>query len=244
VPAPAPPPPRLATRWISDAGGLRYHLTALRERDRAWRPFRQAVADWLAAWQPAARRLLLVGPSAGHTLPADWFARFDTVTAFEPDPIARWWLSRRLSGVPLHFDGRDVLAGPLPLADLAKARDDTAILFCNVLGQVRPAGGGSWHPVLRNVLAGRRWASYHDVVSTAQPPRPDAPEALQAGGDLESVLARFWRGGELALVDHETFRLDGQRAADYALWRLRPGQTHLVEWVAHPGADQSTGAAG
>ncbi len=231
-----------APAWFSDAGGVRYHLRALRHRHGAWRPFRAQVAHWLSDWTPSARHLVLVGPSAGHTLPADGFARFDTVTAFEPDPVGRWWLARRLSACRLRFDARNVLDGPQPLRALRDLPDDTAILFCNVLGQVAPAAGGRWHDHLREALAARDWASFHDVVSTHRPPRPDAPAHATGGDTLESLLGHFWRGGELALVDHGTFRLDGPGVASYALWPLCPGHFHLVEWVVHRAQAQKSGA--
>ena len=197
-------------------------------------PFRDAVAGWLAAWQPPCERLVLVGPSAGHTLPIERMHHFAEIIALEPDALARRWLSRRARGRPLRFERIDVLRGTAPLRPLAEAFPDAAILFCNVLGQVRPPGGGRWHGPLADQLVGRHWASYHDVVSTTVRPRAGAAARAFADDPLETVLAHFWPGGELALIDHETFRLAGPgHAADYALWQLTPAHTHLIEWVVH-----------
>ncbi|MCB1887332.1 MAG: hypothetical protein KDH20_06985 [Rhodocyclaceae bacterium] len=239
---PSRPQTAFAPAWLSDAGGLRYHLRALRHRNGAWRPFRAQVARWLEAWAPPGRELALVGPSAGHTLPPAWFARFDRVTVFEPDPFARRWLARRLSASRLHFSSEDVLGGAHPLETLNALPDDCAILFCNVLGQVAPEAAERWHAPLRTRLGERDWASFHDVVSTDRPPRADAPDHACAEGSLEAILARFWSGGELPLVDHDTFQLDGSGSADYTLWHLRPGRFHLVEWVTHRSPSQKSGA--
>ncbi len=221
-------PPALYSR----SGGLRYRLRATLYRRTRWHAFRQAVADWLAAWRPPCPRLVLVGPSAGHTLPLQDLSRFDQVVALEPDPLARRWLARRAAPLALRFEGLDVLGGARPLCALHDRFPDAAVLFCNLLGQLPAPHGGGWHDVLAEVLPDRHWASYHDVVSTARRPLRQAPLHL-SDGTLEEVLAHFWRGGELPLVDHQAFRLDGGSAADYAVWPLCRGRYHLIEWVVH-----------
>lgn len=228
--------------WISPSGGLAYHWRALRHRDRLWRPFRRTVAGWLADWAPPCRRLVLIGPSAGHTLPVGWLGGFAEVEAYEPDPLARWWLARRARHPALRFSPLDVLATDPPLAPLAKPDRQTAILFCNVLGQCPPPGGGRWHRHLASALAGRHWASFHDLVSTDRPPRSQAAPCRVDDGRLEAVLARFWDGGELVLTDHDTFRLGGRGPADYALWPLERNRFHLIEWVRHAPARDSAQA--
>ena len=220
--------------WLSDAGGVRYHLRALCHRRRRWRAFRDTVATWFAAWRPPCQRLVLVGPSAGHTLPLAQMHGFSEIVALEPDPVARRWLAWRAHHLPLHFDAIDVLSGATPLRPLRTAFPDAAVLFCNVLGQVAPAGGGRWHERLADSLAGHHWASYHDVISTDVRPLAGAGPMFCDARRLETVLERFWPGGQLALVDHETFRLAGpSQPADYALWPLGPDRWHLIEWVVH-----------
>ncbi|MCB1906170.1 MAG: hypothetical protein KDH15_02275 [Rhodocyclaceae bacterium] len=213
---------------------MRYHLRAMCHRDRRWRPFRDTLANWFDAWRPPCRRLVLVGPSAGHTLPLAEMAGFTEIVALEPDPIARRWLAWRARSLPLRFDGRDVLGGWDPLRGLTSGFPDAAVLFCNVLGQVAPAAGGRWHERLADALRGQHWASYHDVVSTEARPLRGASPVVSDASRLEDVLARFWAGGELALVDHDTFRLAGpSQPAGYALWPLAAGRWHLIEWVVH-----------
>lgn len=218
---------------LSHAGGLRYHLRALRHRGGRWRSFRSAVHGWLEAWRPPCRQLVLVGPSAGHTLALEALPPFEHIIVLEPDPLARAWLRRRAGRLPLRFEAAAPLERPDGLERLAERYPQAALLFCNLLGQLAPPVGPSWQPLLARALGQRHWASYHDVISTARPPRPDAPREVQAADALEAVLSHFWSGGEIALVDHATFRLAGPSAARYAVWPLTDGQYHLIEWVTH-----------
>lgn len=229
-----PPPlaPTLRDQLLDPSGGLIYHLRAARHRRRRWAGFHACVADWLDGWQPVRRHLLIVGPNAGYALPAGFLARFETVTALEPDPLARWLLSRRPDAVALHFDRLDALATPDGLARLAARFPDTAVLFSNVLGQCS-APCADWATLLARHLAGHAWASYHDVISTTTPPARTAACAPTTAEPLDATLARFWAGGELTVVDHGTFHLDGNRPHAYALWPIAPRRWHLVEWCAH-----------
>ena len=56
--------------WLNPAGGLRYHLRGFRHAKRLWWPFRFHLADWLYAWQPPEKTLVLVGPTP-HVLDED-----------------------------------------------------------------------------------------------------------------------------------------------------------------------------
>lgn len=218
------------TSLFHASGGLIYHFRALRHARRLWRPYRAAVAGWLADWRPDTGHLLLLGPSGGYTLPRDFLGRFARVTAVEPDPLARLILARRFAGLNLDWEtpGADLL-------DPVRRHPGAAILFCNLLGQDwRGTGGESARTArlarLRADLAGRSWASYHDVVSSGVAPMFHGPLRDDAA-TLESLLAHFWTGGELPLVDHGTHPLGAGRPADYVLWRLAPGRYHLVGWV-------------
>lgn len=224
----------LPSTLFHDSGGLAYHLRALRHGHTLWRPYRRAVAAWLADWRPAASHLLLVGPSGGYSLTPAFLARFPRVTAVEPDPLARFILARRFAGLGLDWQA----PGP-GLLDAVLAHPDAAVLFCNLLGQDWRGTEGmeDRHGVLAGLpraLAGRPWASYHDIVSTAVPPRFAGP-AEDASGDLETLLARFWPGGELPLVDHGTHALGAGRPGRYVVWALTPGSHHLVGWTQADG---------
>ncbi|KAB2965183.1 hypothetical protein [Zoogloea sp.] len=226
--------PPLRNHLLHPSGGLVYHLRALRHRHGLWAGFHHTVAGWLNSWQPRRRQLVLVGPNAGHALPAGFLARFDEVVALEPDPLARGWLARRPDAGRLRFVALDCLAGPEGLALLAAAFPEAAILFSNVLGQV-PAPGGSWSDLLRRQLEMLPWASYHDVASTERAPQCTTPITLDGGDDLDATLARFWHGGRLTVNDHETFQLGGQGPFSYVPWQIIPGRWQLVEWTCRDG---------
>lgn len=219
--------PRLRGQLLSNSGGLVWHATALRRR-HGWRDFIAGVAQWLAGWRPSRDHLVIVGASAGYTLPMAWLRRFDRLTVLEPDPLARICWGMRWPGVEL---GRlDALAVG-GLAALGKRYPDAAVLFANVLGQVECAGGRDWVGALATDLRGLPWASYHDAFSCTLPATLRGPLSLPQAGDIETLVAHFWPGvGEIEIFDHGALGLGGEGAHAYLPWSLRPRQEHLVEW--------------
>ncbi|MEC5398599.1 hypothetical protein [Uliginosibacterium sp. H1] len=233
--------PRLPSWWMHDSGGLRYHLRALRYRGRLWRDFIDSLGAWQESWHPPLQRLVVIGPSAGYCLSAALLTRFEEVVALEPDRLARSLLPRRFRGVRWRFDDLDCFA-PGGLKALAWRYPDAALLFANVIGQrTDDTNADELRGNLRDQLADHHWASWHDVVSTARKPDQQLTARLSQDLPLESLLARFWRGGELPLVDHHTYRLMAG-TAQYALWPLTPRQHHLIEWSVHAPAARQTHA--
>lgn len=222
--------PHLRDHLLDPSGGLVYHLRALRHR-RRWAAFHATVAGWLNGWQPASRHLVIVGPSAGYALPPGFLARFDSVVALEPDPLARWLLRRRPDAARVRFDTLDCLSAADSLGHLAARFPDAAVLFSNVLGQI-DAHLDDWSALITRHLAGQPWASYHDVMSTHSAPSPTAPASLLADDALTPLLGRFWPASPLEIVDHGTFRLGGRGPFGYALWPITTGRWHLVEWAS------------
>ncbi|MBI5329364.1 MAG: hypothetical protein HZB71_02020 [Betaproteobacteria bacterium] len=217
------------------SGGLTYHLRAWRYRDALWRPFHEQVGRWLTAWRPGAVHLVLAGPSGGYALNREFLERFQRVTVLEPDPLARRILGWRFSSISFEF-AVSPLAGPGGFAALAQAWPGAAFLFCNLLGQTLVGQGedferAAWLAELEPALAGREWASWHDLASTERAPDQSRPFRLNHAQALEAVLAHLWQGGELTIRDHECEGLCPHSAREYALWNLRPGHWHLVEWL-------------
>ena len=227
--------------FLHPSGGLVYHYRAWRWGRRLWAPFHDQVRRWLADWQPDARHLVLLGPSAGYALEAAFLARFQRITVLEPDPLARWLLRRRFPQQVLAFAAAGEWVRPGGFDALARRFDDGAFLFCNLLGQTpegAPAGfdQAAWLAQLAPALTGRDWASWHDLASTARAPDRPEPLALPAAESLEALLGRFWQGGELEIVDHGCAGLAPPLPRQYVLWPLRPGRFHVVEWLAVAGA--------
>jgi hypothetical protein len=158
---------------IRPSGGLYYHLRAWRH-GRSWQPFREQLAKWLDSWNCPHKELILLGPSAGYSLPDSWLRNFSSIQAFDLDPLAGPLFRLRHPDVPIEFhranlfwqDGRLSTA---PLQKVLDAHPQAPVLFCNVLGQVLLEGHASeeeWTAFLRRLrelLNSRSWASYHDV---------------------------------------------------------------------------------
>ncbi|HKP63497.1 MAG TPA: hypothetical protein VJV78_42470 [Polyangiales bacterium] len=229
------------------AGGLRYHLRARRHRSQLWAAFRSDLESWFADWRPPARRLAVVGPSGGYCLPLGLLARFERLVFFEPDPIARMVLSRRLRGLPgspsLTWVTDDVWIQPLlrggapPVVSLAR---DTAILFSNFMGQlmflVPDARWGEFCAAFKErvwpSLERVPWASFHDRLSG--PLAPNIVSADCQGARLDDSKVLHWYGahGVGELLDHGTAELvPPGRSYAYFHWPLIPDQHHLIEAV-------------
>jgi hypothetical protein len=236
---------------IFQSGGLVYHARALRYRNGLWQPFRRSLADWLARVLPAGDELILVGPSAGHCLPLEQLRRFRRLTLLEPDPVARFWLQRRLEHPNVEVEHRDLLVGPLVtggvgLEALLQQREHAAVLFCNLLGQVQLELSSDEQIAFvrefqRRVLpqlARRRWASFHDRWSLDrgldEPEPPREIELDHVPSDDELGVACFGpEGAPLIVLDHATAELfpePGPRR--YFAWQITPRALHIVEAVS------------
>lgn len=237
---------------MNPAGGLHYHLRASRYSERLWAPFRWPLGEWLLRWQPPESTLLLVGPSGGYNLQPFLLERFERVVVLEPDALAHWILRYRLSRVPLErrpklrFVARDHLVRhPERLEPLLAELGDAAILFCNVLGQLRFLLGtddlegseaGAVRRAVQSAIRDRSWASFHDRVSGQLAPTIEEPVASDhRWSDSELIDAAYYAGGEAvdaALVDHGVrgfFPEDMPHL--YLRWELEPGAFHLIEAV-------------
>jgi hypothetical protein len=241
----------VASALLNPAGGLRYHLRGHRYAESLWSPFRFALAEWLYAWEPPEKKLVVVGPSGGYCVHPFLYERFDQVLCLEPDPLAKFVFLRRLARAPLdhrpkvRFDARDrLLAEPELLVKLLEAEGDTAVLFTNVLGQLRVLLDATEEndprlvrirEAVRRATSSRSFASFHDRVSGSLEPllegRVDSPERLS---DAE-VVQHFYshhegKDPERVLVNHLTrgfFPEDRPHA--YFSWPLLPGVFHLIE---------------
>ena len=220
-------------------GGLFWHMRALVARRSLWAPFRADLESWLAEWSPAGATLLLVGPSAGWCLPDTFLTRFERLHAVDIDPAAqplfRLLHGQRLrrAGVALSWSQGDFFADP---ASVLAASPGAAILFCNVAGQrcvqLRNADAVEAEmAAMKGLLAGRSWASFHDLLSGDANAAPPALQLRQHMGAHE-LLGALGFGGEW--FDHLTGGLLPQKSPRRILpWRFNRGRLHLIEagWV-------------
>lgn len=197
------------------SGGLLYHYRAWRHL-RTWAPFKAEVAAWLEAWPCPRTELIVIGASGGYTLPTPWLRTFGRVRALDLDPFAPLFFRRVHPGVRVRFERRDVFwqdarLSLAPLSELvARAPVDAVFLFSNVLGQIlleNHASEREWLQflkALRQPLAGRYWASYHDVYSE------------ENGVRIDHLLDGAWTAG----LEQTRFE-----------WRLTPSRRHTIAGV-------------
>ena len=234
-----------AAAW-SRSGGIVYHFSAWRH-GRLWADHRAATAQFLGAWSTSERNLLLIGTSAGYSLPNALFSRFEQVVACEPDPLARRLFTKRFPDVTVRWLDDDFLGprkGSMSVAGLAEMRArfaGHAVLFCNVLGQLpvvhKEADGEQFIRFLTNipeVLEGVSWASYHDRVSGPWPPQIHAlqlPRSLDTEELMNQAYAPLAGGQALEYWDHQTGALAAQAPRQIWLWQRTPSAFHLIEAV-------------
>ncbi|HLV64515.1 MAG TPA: hypothetical protein VKY73_01830 [Polyangiaceae bacterium] len=243
-----------APAFLNPAGGVRYHLRAFRYGAKLWQPFRWALGEWLLGWEPPERTLVLLGPSGGYCLQPFLFERFERVVCLEPDPVARFVFQRRLSRAPLErrpvleLVAEDhLLEDPERLLRLLERLGESAVLFSNVLGQLRVLLGVTEreapelvrvHAAVARAIEGRSWVSFHDRLSGEL--RLDFAQPLVADGrlsDAEVLEHLYAQPGEtdpapLGLTDHLTAGLfPSELPHAYFAWELEPGLFHAIEAV-------------
>ncbi|HET9958894.1 MAG TPA: hypothetical protein VFQ61_30590 [Polyangiaceae bacterium] len=249
--------------WLNPAGGLRYHARALRYSRTLWDPFRWALGEWLLGFQPPERTLVIVGPSAGYNLQPFFLERFERVIGLEPDPIARYLFRRRIERAPLDrrpqlsFIAEDQLLGePERFLRLLETLGDCALLFSNIIGQMRVLVEADVESaprltrireVIRSAVRDRSFASFHDRVSGPIPPAFEPPmhgPSRLSDAEVIDLYDDSALSEQTPLLDHFTggfFPPDLPHS--YFVWQLEPGIYHLIEAVSRTlGAGAATGA--
>ena len=235
---------------LHPSGSLPYHLRAWRRRRSLWAPFHAEVRRWLTDWRPQTSHLVLIGPSGGYALSLQFLERFRRIDMLEPDPLARWILRRRFPQIRFNPQESRYLARPGGFAQLAENYPAAAFLFCNLLGQelqgeeLQSQAAGfdraAWLAELEPALAGRAWASWHDLVSSRRMPERQMHLHLARAQPLDTLLTQWWQGGTLEIVDHATAGLRPDSPRNYAIWHLAPHAWHLIEWLAQPSTQTET----
>jgi hypothetical protein len=245
----------VSVAWLNEAGGLRYHLRGLRYAENLWQPFRFALAEWLYAWAPPEKKLVVVGASGGWCVQPFFYERFTDVLCLEPDPLAHFFFRRRLARAPLEarprlrFEREDhLLADPTALVRLLEAEGDSAVLFTNIVGQLRvlldaydldEPRFAAVRAAVGKATAGRSWASFHDRVSGAIEPELTSGVYVPARLGNAEIVRRFFptleastirSDGAGELLDHLTAGFfPPERPHAYFSWPLMPGVFHLIE---------------
>lgn len=248
----------MSRAWLNPAGGLRYHLRGFRYAETLWRPFRWHLGEWLYAWQPPEKKLVIVGASGGWCIQPFFFERFEEVLCLEPDPLAHRVFRHRLKRAPLdqrprlRFESEDhLLAASGRLTRLLEAEGPAAVLFSNVVGQLRVLLSVAdvnaprlmaVRSEIATAIAGRSWASFHDRVSGGVEPMLETAFASERRLEDAELVEHFYpvlegqparaidKQGRADLLDHLTEGFFPEaRPHTYFRWQLLPGAFHLIE---------------
>ena len=242
---------------LSESGGLLWHAKALLRHRSLWSDFKNRIDRFLTDWRAELEfggglrpdGLILLGPSGGWCLPTEGFLQsFSDLIAVDPDPAARAIFRRRFK---LHDSQSARTNGMLNptwvpstfervLPALLARHPSHAVLFCNVLGQLRYQD----HKALERIefeldqiklgLAGRHWASFHDRISgETTSANLGELEFFSTGAVTTHELAkRVAKGGQW--LDHLTERVLPEHAPRrFMAWPISRERTHWIEagWV-------------
>jgi len=232
-------------------GGLNWHVHAHGSVKR-WQPTIAMIDGFLAQVTPQHKHLVLIGGSAGWMMSHAWLTRFETIDAYDIDPMAPWLFNWRHGralqkrGVALHHHRSDAL---VHLSDVLQQHPQAFVWFDNVLGQHRyrirdEARVEQELSALKNTLQGRSWGSLHDWLSgpvelnktpaalaplmrkNITPAMIDDPLSQQL---LQSV------GAHTAWSDHLTqVVLPRDTPTQLMPWAFRPNYWHWLQagWVS------------
>jgi hypothetical protein len=242
---------------ISESGGLLWHAKALLRHRGLWSDFNNRVERFLSDWQAELEfgegqrpdGLILLGPSGGWCLPTQGFLEsFSEVIAVDPDPAARAIFQRRFR--PKTQAAGDTPSSPKPtwvpstfervLPALLTRHPNHAVLFCNVLGQLRYQDEKGLERIefelgqIKLMLAGRHWASFHDRISgeTASADLHELEFFSAEPVTTQTLVKRVARTGEW--LDHLTERvLPDHTPRRFMAWPISRERTHWIEagWV-------------
>lgn len=211
-------------KTITLSGGLHYHLKALRYKPK-WDNFKYDLNLFLKNWKPRDKNLILIGPSGGYCLQTDLLNNFQSVQAYDLDPLAKY-IFKRSHKIPIHWHTRDFF----------KHMHDQhgSLLFTNLLGQIPAQMNSSeieaHNDLLKKYLKHKSWASFHDVYSwniDDQKTNELSPPA--ADQDLESYLKQILEPHS-EVIDHQTQQISSWSTQhQYFLWPLTPKRMHLIE---------------
>jgi len=219
------------------SGGLFYHFRAWRFCKKnslnLWWDHQDGVQRFLERWGPKEKTLVLIGPSGGYSLPADFLERFERIIAFEIDPVARLIFEKRFGIKP------QWIKHPFQFEPFSDLPADAAILFCNLLGQVPFKNAKKMSLLLEAALKGRSWASYHDAMSGEN--LEFDTENSTPGKRARLIQMKSWvypkvNSGTLVVNAHQAPELFERFPNDsffYWQWRILPKRTHLIEGVYH-----------
>ena len=245
---------------MNRTGGLLWHWRAW-QRQAQWQGACDGIGQWLDQVQPASQELLIIGASAGWMMPVRWLQGFKKITTFDIDrwaaPLFRWRHGRPLqaSGTQLLCHTSDALT---PLDAVLRANPKAAVLFDNILGQLRFQQPSLDHATaqiekIKRSMCAREWGSVHDAYSgpvyptesaSKAPychqsvqaahlsPSPTDHSAVPLAPEFTKFSAQFNAQGEW--LDHLTSNVfPGGTPVHHIVWTYAPRYSHWLQagWI-------------
>ncbi|MBU3724857.1 MAG: hypothetical protein FGM18_05010 [Burkholderiaceae bacterium] len=239
---------------LSHSGGLIWHAKAWRRHATLWADFclriERFLIDWIHAL-PQQRNeegrlsgIILLGPSGGWCLPkAGFLKHFQSVVMVDSDPSAKTIFYRRHQ-VRLHPE-QDWIWIPSSfeqaLPALLARYPRHAVLFCNVLGQLRYQDSLPLERIefelnqIKFLLSGRHWASFHDRISGEARHAQSAEFEFSSPSVVQTAMLAKRVASQGEWLDHLTENVLPPQADRRLLhWPISLTRLHWVEagWVS------------
>lgn len=226
----------------SKSGGLFYHYLALKYKNSLWSCYKKNLNKLIIDLKFPTEKIILVGPSGGYALDADWVNQFSEVLVAEPDGLALKILSKKIKDFK-------AIESPVSLDILnckkfSKHAKTHTFIFCNLLGQLytiyHDLGGDEssfeqWKELLALKLSEINFVSFHDVFSITSKNNLDSgmlTEAKTVSDCLQMIKLNNLGNKMLQLTDHRTEGLFPEaRPAKYLFWQMTPQNYHIMEFT-------------
>ncbi len=236
-----------ASNFLDPTGGFLYHYLAWKYKRKLWQPFTHSIDSWLNSWEQCSVKLLLVGPSAGYSIPPEFVYRYDEVTVIDKDPTSHFLFRRRFPQVKAQFTNANWLQR---YGELLRLHKESDIVFCNILGQLPIGfpGWPTWKEQFVGQLSGKNWCSYHDIYSYRAKMRPIIHEKgfskQVAAEELFHAFSTKYKMRGITVIDHMSSDLfpDGPRRVVH--WQRTKEDHHFIEMVrsaeTYPGSKKKS----
>ncbi len=227
---------------VNPSGGWWWHARAWRHQG-LWRTTTEHIQDACLQTAPAARRLVIIGASAGWMMSDAWLTRYPELETWDIDPWAgtlfNWRHGRALRQGRVRWTHHTADAWAQADAWL-HTPEDTVFWFDNVLGQLRFTLGLAQARAriqdVKRMMRGARWGSVHDRYSgPLEEARAANPGAWRShsGIDLDERIAQDWLhawGAQAPWLDHLTDQVFASGTPVLQLaWPIRPRFGHWLE---------------
>lgn len=231
---------------INPAGGIYYHLLAVKYRNKLWKPFAESIKLFLEQWTPKSSSLVIVGGSGGYCLNRDFLKKFKEIILIDPDPLAGWIFQFRFK-IKIRIIHKNYLKNnELQLQELIHDFPHHAFLFSNILGQLPYLVSIDENKIndlknmFKNTLATLEWASFHDLLSfhfKRANPKFCWPLLTQTKSNSESIhmlkQQNQLRPIDVQVIDHCTEGLFPDKSQTKKLyWKRTPNAYHIIEAIS------------